>query len=148
MAPSWKLLPFSQLSLLELYAILALRQEVFSVEQNCAYQDVDGVDPDAHHLMCWGEGNLLAYTRIIPAGRVYDQASIGRVVVRPSARGKGLAHELMRRSIAAVEELWGRQPIQIGAQQYLLNFYQQQGFEAFGEPYLEDGIPHVHMLRP
>ena len=146
-SPQWLCLPFEHLSLAQLYAILALRQEVFAVEQNCAYQDVDGVDPKAHHLMCWDAGTLAAYCRLIPSGVCYPEASIGRVVTRATHRGRGMAHDLMRRAISTVGDLWGVQAIQIGAQQYLTAFYQGHGFVAVGEPYLEDGIPHIHMLR-
>jgi ElaA protein len=143
----WSIVPFAQLTLLQLYAVLQLRMEVFCVEQNCPYQDVDGVDPDSYHLMAWEGGKLIAYARLIPPGRVYAETSIGRVVTSPAARGRGVAHSLMQKAILFNQESWSGYPIQIGAQQYLIAFYQGHGFVQVGEGYLEDNIPHIHMVR-
>lgn len=118
------------------------------MEQNCPYQDVDGVDPDSFHLMAWEGDKLVAYARLIPPGRVYEEPSIGRVVTSPSARGWGLAHTLMQKAIQFLRESWPEWPVQIGAQQYLTAFYQGHGFAQVGEGYLEDNIPHVHMIMP
>lgn len=142
--------PFAELSVFELYEILALRQEVFIVEQNCPYLDCDGKDYDSHHLMIRDEatGKLLASTRLLPEGLAYkNYVSIGRVVSSPSARGTGIGRFLMRVSIEKTQELFGTQhPIKIGAQRYLLKFYESFGFRSTGEEYLEDGIPHTKMI--
>jgi ElaA protein len=139
---------FADLPLLELYEIMALRQEVFIVEQNCPYLDADGKDPFAWHLQGRdGEGRLACYARLLPAGVSYpDYPSIGRVVSAPPARGTGAGRELMRQSIAACRSLFGPVPIKIGAQTYLLRFYESFGFRSTGEEYLEDGIPHTKMI--
>ena len=141
-------LPFVDLTPFELYDILALRQEVFVVEQNCPYLDADGKDPAAWHLMGRDAGGkLLAYTRLLPVGVPYpEHSSIGRVVSSPAARGAGAGREVMRRSIVLCRHLFGPQPIKIGAQTYLLEFYKSLGFASTGEEYLEDGIPHTKMI--
>jgi ElaA protein len=145
----WITKPFEALTLAELYALLQLRSEVFVVEQTCAFQDIDGQDQAALHLLGTTEaGELVAYARLFEAGRSYDQASIGRVVTSPRHRGHGLGRQLLHEAIAQCEAQFGQQPIKIGAQQYLLDFYQSFGFVVEGKGYLEDGIPHVHMVRP
>jgi ElaA protein len=144
----WHCLPFEALPPLILYDVLRLRAEVFVVEQNCAYQDVDRRDPDAHHLLGYADtGELAAYARLFKAGVCYDQASIGRVIVAQQFRRYGLGKQLMRQAIAYSDALFGPQPNKIGAQLYLEKFYNGFGFERIGEPYDEDGIPHIHMLR-
>lgn len=148
MTLTWTTKPFPDLTLSELYALLQLRSEVFVVEQTCAFQDIDGQDQAAHHLLGYTEtGELAAYTRLFAAGISYPEASIGRVVVSPKFRRYGLGKLLLHESIAAVEQLFGTQPIQIGAQLYLQQFYESFGFRQVGEGYLEDGIPHIHMIR-
>ncbi|TGE27932.1 GNAT family N-acetyltransferase [Hymenobacter metallicola] len=148
MTLTWISKPFTDLTLRELHDALQLRAEVFIVEQNCAFQDIDGQDAAAHHLLgITPEGQLAAYARLFAAGQCYEQVSIGRVVVSPAFRRYGLGKELMRTAIAHCEQLFGAQPIKIGAQQYLTKFYQGFGFEQQGEMYLEDGIPHIYMLR-
>ncbi|WP_168926921.1 GNAT family N-acetyltransferase [Shewanella donghaensis] len=145
----WKLLSFNELSLDELYELLKLRVDVFVVEQNCPYPELDDKDrlPLTKHLLGVTEqGEIIAYTRILAAGVSYDEASIGRVIVAEKGRGNGVAHDLMMRSINVVKESWPTQNIQIGAQQHLSDFYQQQGFTQSSEMYLEDGIPHIDML--
>ncbi|MEO6039810.1 MAG: GNAT family N-acetyltransferase, partial [Saprospiraceae bacterium] len=141
-------LPFDQLSLDQLYAVLALRQEVFIVEQHCPYLDCDGKDQMSWHLLGRDEaGQLACYTRLLPLGAAYtDYPSIGRVVTAPAARGTGAGKQLMERSIAECRELFGPVPIKIGAQSYLLKFYEGFGFRSTGEEYLEDGIPHTKMV--
>jgi ElaA protein len=141
-------LPFQELSLHQLYEILALRQEVFCVEQNCPYQDCDGKDQGSWHLMGRNEaGKLVCYTRLLPVGLAYPtHASIGRVVSAPSVRGTGAGKVLMEKSIQKCIELFGNQSIKIGAQSYLLRFYESFGFVSTGEEYLEDGIPHTKMI--
>ncbi|MBA4852114.1 GNAT family N-acetyltransferase [Emticicia sp. BO119] len=145
-----KCVPFSELSLEELYAILALRQEVFVVEQNCPFLDADGKDNVALHLMIFDEDeNLVAYTRLFDKNVYYEgYASIGRVVTSPKARGGGLGRILMKHSIEKVLDLFGQAPIKIGAQKYLEKFYQSLGFELTGNDYIEDGIPHTYMIYP
>jgi ElaA protein len=140
---------FEALSALELYEIMALRQEVFVVEQNCPYLDADGVDLHAYHLMMRDEkSKLIAYTRLIPTEVSYSgYTSIGRVVSSPSVRGKGVGKLLMEQSIEAIKAYFGTTfPIKIGAQSYLLDFYRSFGFESIGEEYLEDNIPHTKMI--
>lgn len=145
---NWKIKSFEELSTTELYAILRLRSEVFVVEQNCAYQDLDNTDQLALHLMGTDDtGRLLAYTRLFQPGIKYQEASIGRVITSPLARGTGAGRELMERSIAAVQQQFGAVPIKIGAQQYLQRFYTSLGFEQTSDTYLEDGIPHIEMVR-
>lgn len=144
----WKIKPFEELTTAELYAILRLRSEVFIIEQNCAYQDLDNSDQKALHLMGTDDGGqLLAYTRIFAPGIKFTEASIGRVVTSPLARGKGAGRELMERSISELQQHYGVIPIKIGAQQYLQRFYTSLGFEQTSDTYLEDGIPHIEMLR-
>jgi len=144
----WKIKPFEELTTAELYAILRLRSEVFIIEQNCAYQDLDNSDQKALHLMGTDEeSQLLAYTRIFAPGIKFTEASIGRVVTSPLARGKGAGRELMERSISELQQHYGVIPIKIGAQQYLQRFYTSLGFEQTSDTYLEDGIPHIEMLR-
>jgi ElaA protein len=133
---------FADLSITELYAILALRERVFVVEQACAYQDADGYDQAARHL--WAEdGAILAYLRILPAGSKFAELSMGRVVTAPEARGTGLGRALIRRGLAAV----GAVPVRIGAQAHLERFYGEFGFQRASDDFVEDGIPHLEMLR-
>ncbi len=143
----WTLKHFNDLSPSELYAILRLRSEVFVVEQNCAYQDADNKDQRAWHLMGWLDDNLAAYTRLLPAGVTFAEASIGRVVTSPSVRGQDYGKELMRQSIEQLHRLVGVVPIRIGAQLYLKKFYESFGFVQASEMYLEDGIEHIEMIR-
>jgi ElaA protein len=144
----WRALSFSALSPGELYEVLQLRTEVFVIEQACIFQDMDGSDPAAVHLLGKRDGQLVAYARCFSAGLKFAEASIGRVITRQMQRGSGLGHELMRQAIACVFAQWGEQPIRIGAQARLEKFYLQHGFQVAGLPYIEDGIPHIEMLRP
>ena len=143
---SWICKKFNDLTLLELYAILQLRNEVFVVEQNCPYNDCDNKDLKAWHLMGMEHEKLLAYSRLIPPGISYRESSIGRVVNSRSARGKGLGKELMIESIQRIKLLFHTESIRIGAQLYLLDFYNGLGFVRDSEIYLEDNIPHIEML--
>lgn len=145
-----KCVPFYELSHDELYAILALRQEVFIVEQNCPFLDADGKDQIALHLMIFDtDHNLVAYTRLFDKDVYYQgYTSIGRVVTSPKARGGGLGRVLMEKSIEKVLALFRQAPIKIGAQKYLEKFYQSLGFELTGNDYIEDGIPHTYMIYP
>lgn len=147
MSINWKIIHFNDLNPHELYAIIQLRNEVFVVEQNCVFQDADDKDQGAFHLMGWQNEKLVAYTRLLPAGAAYKEASIGRVVTSPLARRTGIGRELMEQSINTLFQLWGQQDIQIGAQLYLKKFYESFGFVQTGDVYLEDGIEHIHMIR-
>ncbi|MES2583936.1 MAG: GNAT family N-acetyltransferase [Pseudomonadota bacterium] len=142
----WKLSAFYALTVPELYAMLQLRTEVFVVEQNCIFQDMDGADDQAMHLLGTQDGQLVAYARLFPAGIKFAEASIGRVITRMSARGGGLGHVLIREAITAVHAQWGQQPIRIGAQARLKGYYSQHGFVDVGVPYIEDGIDHIEMV--
>ena len=144
----WKFIAFDALTLTELYAALQLRSEVFVVEQACVFQDMDGADTAAMHLLGTSNGRLVAYARCFAAGMKFKEASIGRLITHSELRGSGAGHVLVRRAIASVTQQWGPQAIRIGAQARLENFYRQHGFEATGAPYVEDGIAHVEMLRP
>ncbi|MGE0707280.1 MAG: GNAT family N-acetyltransferase [Planctomycetota bacterium] len=148
-APAWRCLPLAALTPHELYRVLDLRTRVFVVEQTCPYRDTDGLDldPGALHLLGERGQALVAYARLLPPGLAYPEPAIGRVVTAPEARRGGLGKALMLRAIEEVEARWPG-PIQIGAQRYLERFYGELGFAPVGEPYLEDGIPHVHMIRP
>ncbi|PRD48705.1 GNAT family N-acetyltransferase [Sphingobacterium haloxyli] len=138
---------FKELDTTELYQILKLRNEVFIVEQCCPYQDIDEKDLISYHLMCFVNDNLAGYTRLLPAGVSYDEVSIGRVVVGPHFRGLKLGKQLMEKSISSCKELFGSSTIRIGAQVYLIKFYNALGFAEIGKPYDEDGIPHIEMIR-
>jgi len=144
---NWTIKRFDELTLDELYNILQLRNEVFIVEQNCIYKDLDGKDRSAWHLMATEDDKLIAYTRILPPGVSYNDPAIGRVVTSPSKRRSGLGRELMKRSIEACEKLFGTTSITLSAQVYLKSFYGSFGFIVMGEEYLEDGIPHIEMSR-
>ncbi len=144
----FRCLSFEELDIHTLYAVLKLRQEVFCVEQDCAYQDLDDKDQLACHILGFKGGQLIATTRLLMPGESYPQAcSIGRVVTSADVRGKGLGQALMRYSIEQAELRFPNHPIQISAQQYLTKFYQSFGFAQQGEGYLEDGIPHIGMHR-
>jgi len=147
-APVWRLLAFDDLRVYELYEVLRLRSEVFVVEQQCLFHDIDGTDQKAMHLLGVQHGELQAYARCFPAGVKFPEASFGRVVTRQSARGHGLGHVLIAQATAAITQVWGPQAIRIGAQMQLADFYAQHGFVDTGTHYLEDGIPHLEMLRP
>jgi ElaA protein len=140
---SWTYKSFDELSVHELYAAMRLRSEVFVVEQNCVYLDPDGYDDRAMHLLGYRDGELVAYARIFGPGIKYAEASIGRVITSAAVRGTGAGQELMREAIARCEP----GPIRIGAQQYLERFYGAFGFVRVSEPYDEDGIMHIEMVR-
>jgi ElaA protein len=146
MLPKWKIRRFDALSLLETYSILQLRSEVFVVEQNCVYQDIDGKDSKAIHLFGEFEGEIVAYARLFKPGDYFAAASIGRVVVKQIFREKKWGHDLMREAIAALADI-GETAITISAQLYLKKFYESHGFVAVGEQYLEDDIPHIEMRK-
>lgn len=141
---------FDELTNLEIHEILRLRSEVFVVEQNCVYQDIDGKDLDALHcFLVLENGEIAAYTRIFDQKKYHDEkTSIGRVIVNPTHRRKGFGIAIMDYSINECERLFGKIPVQIGAQQYLRKFYKELGFEETGHDYLEDGIPHTTLIFP
>jgi ElaA protein len=144
----WLLKRFDELTPYQLYAILQLRNEVFVVEQNCVFQDADDKDQNSYHLMGFLDNKLAAYTRLVPARIIYEQASIGRVVTSPVVRRSGAGKMLMQQSIDSLYTLFGKVPIKIGAQLYLQSFYESFGFERISDIYLEDGIEHIYMLKP
>ena len=144
----WSTKHFSELTVNELYAMLRLRSEVFVVEQNCIFLDMDNNDQIAYHTMGWLNGELIATTRLFDVDQSYPgYQSIGRVVGSPKHRGIGAGKALMQYSIAECERLFGKHPIKIGAQLYLKKFYNEQGFEQAGEMYYEDEIEHIPMIR-
>lgn len=164
---NWQLKTFKQLSADQLYQLLKLRSDIFVVEQDCAYSDMDGLDRHSQclHLMAYGEvttmydndisnspedqqeAPLIAYARLLPPGASYPgMSSIGRVIVNPDYRIKGMGHQLIEIAKEHTLQYWPGLDIKIGAQAHLENFYAQHGFKVISEPYLEDGIPHIHML--
>jgi ElaA protein len=147
--PTWKWKTFTQLTPDELYAVLALRQRVFVLEQRCLYPDIDGHDRAAHHLLGQEEPGpaLAAYLRVLPPHTRYPEVSLGRVVLAPETRGRGQGRALVQRGIDFIGEHYPRAPIHIGAQDHLRRFYESLGFRAVGGVYDEDGIPHVDMVR-
>ena len=137
---------FDQLTNTELYNILKERTNVFVVEQNCPYPEVDGKDVQSYHLYKEEDGEIIAYLRILPPGVSYAELSIGRVLVKKEYRGQRLAHELMMRALQFIEDELNETTVKIQAQDYLRKFYGSFGFKAISEVYLDDGIPHVDML--
>jgi len=147
----WQFTHFNDLSPADLYEVLAQRQDVFILEQTCLYPDIDGLDPQAHHLLGWrtidGRRQLAAYLRVLGPGVKYAEMSLGRVITTKAARGGGAGRALLQEGIARAEALYPGHRIRIGAQQYLEKFYQGFGFETVSAPYDEDGIMHIDMLR-
>ena len=138
---------FDELTSIELHDMYALRSEVFVVEQDCVYQDIDGNDPKSIHVLGKIEGELVAYARILDQGLSYtDYSSIGRIVVSPAYRAQKLGHELVYFAIKTTQKEYANSPIKISAQAHLEKFYEVHQFKATGEAYLEDGIPHIGML--
>ena len=154
---AWRFAPFAELTSREVHDLYRLRAAVFVVEQECAFQDVDGADPESWHLLGYsssplgdrqGGGELIAYARLIPAGIKFAEPSIGRVITAIAVRGTGLGKILMVETLRRAEKLWPNRAIRIGAQQRLERFYEDFGFVTDSAPYDEDGILHVEMLRP
>ena len=143
----WILKKFEELSVYELYAILQLRNEVFIIEQNCVYPDLDNKDQLSYHLMCWQNNKLIAYTRLLPPGIEYENPAIGRVVTSPAVRKSGIGKELMKQSIDCTDSLFGKKSITLSAQLYLKKFYESLQFTTTGKVYLVDGIEHIKMIR-
>jgi ElaA protein len=149
----WQWKTFDELSADELYEIMKIRQEVFMIEQNCIYQDIDDLDKTAWHLTAWdtkqtNTRKVQAYLRIVFPGYKFKQPSIGRIPTVKELRRNGLGKELLRNAVLKIEMEYPNQPIRISAQQHLYKFYAQFGFEQVSEPYDEDGIVHIEMLRP
>ena len=143
----WKIKPFKELSLYELYSLLKLRSIVFVVEQNCVYQDIDDKDEKALHLLGEYNDEIVAYARLFKSGDYFDNASIGRVVIHPNVRDKKLGHELMQQAIAAIATYFNETKITISAQLYLQKFYESHQFVKTSDVYLEDDIEHIEMKR-
>lgn len=138
---------FKELTKQELYSILQLRSEVFVVEQDCVYQDIDGKDQNALHVLGFKNDALVAYTRIFKAGDYFKQSSLGRVVVSKNERQYKYGYDIMKASIKAIKEVFNETTIIISAQVYLKKFYNSIGFYEIGKEYLEDGIPHIEMIK-
>ncbi len=143
---NWTYQHFTELNTKELYQIMTLRSRVFVVEQNCVYLDLDQKDFNCWHLCGWVAGELVAYARVIAPGVSYEEASIGRVVSHPDNRAKGFGKELMKVAIQKTRAQFHITRIKIGAQCYLIRFYESFGFQKVSDEYLEDGIPHIEML--
>jgi len=143
----WQIKSFDHLSVHELYDILRLRSEIFVVEQNCVYLDLDGKDKLALHLFGEFEGKIVAYSRLFEPGISFDNSSIGRVVVDANFRARQWGQDLMREAIAGIKAHFGESKITIGAQLYLKKFYESHGFVQTSEMYLEDDIPHIEMIK-
>lgn len=143
----FKIKRFNELSTQELYQLLQLRSEVFVVEQNCVYQDLDGKDEKALHVLGFYENEIVAYTRLFDKGYYFDEASIGRVVTSPKMRHKKWGHDLIKISVETIEKEFNTSEITISAQEHLKKFYEAHKFVQSSEMYLEDDIPHIQMKR-
>lgn len=144
----WTWQRLDELTARQLHAIVAAREAVFVVEQQCAYQDADGRDLHAWHLTAWGAARVAGYLRVVDPGRKYAEPSLGRVLTTGPFRGTGLGRRLVDEGLRRCARAFPGQAIRISAQQRLERFYREFGFAVVSEPYLEDGIPHVEMLRP
>ncbi|HET9653685.1 MAG TPA: GNAT family N-acetyltransferase [Usitatibacter sp.] len=146
---TWRCAPFDELTPREIHDMLQARSAAFVVEQNCVFLDIDGIDPSCWHLVGYETSDhLVAAARLVPPGTKFPEPSIGRVVTTGAVRGTGVGRELMREAIAHAERLWPRQALRVSAQQHLEKFYGSLGFVTTSAPYMEDGIPHIDMLRP
>ncbi|SRR5690554_135325 len=143
----WEAKYFSELTIEELYGLLRLREQVFIIEQNCVYPDLDNKDQKAVHVLGKLDGKIIAYSRLFKPGDYFDTASIGRVVTDNSYRNLKIGHTLVAKSIEEIKNYFNQERITISAQCYLLEFYKSLGFEPIGEQYLEDGIPHIRMIK-
>ena len=145
---TWQLKPFAELTTIQLYQLLKLRVDVFVVEQQCPYPELDDKDhqKDVYHLLGYESDKLVACTRLLPKGVSYPSVSIGRVATSADHRGGGIGHQLLEESLRACQSLWPNESIEIGAQAYLEAFYTRHGFVKMSDTYLEDGIPHIDMI--
>ncbi len=142
-----KIKTFKELTTQELYDVLQIRAEIFVVEQDCVYQDLDGKDQKALHILGYKSGKMVAYTRVFKPGDYFKEASIGRVVVKENERQHKYGYAIMKASIEAIKNHYNETAIRISAQTYLRRFYSNLEFKEVGEEYLEDGIPHIHMIK-
>jgi ElaA protein len=145
---AWRFARLDGLTAREVHDILQARSAVFVVEQACVFQDMDGADPASWHLFAASGDALAAYCRLVPPGVKYREPSIGRVITTQAVRGTGMGRELMGEALRRCEALWPGAAVRIGAQLHLERFYGEFGFARASEPYDEDGIPHIEMLRP
>ena len=145
----WSCDKFSQLDSLKIYELIKLRVNVFVVEQNCPYPELDDKDihAETRHLTAYNNSQLFAYARLLPAGVSYPEVSIGRFAVEESVRRQGLGSLLMEKSLNEITHIWPNSKIRMSAQTYLKDFYEKFGFSKVSDEYLEDGIPHIEMLR-
>ncbi|MGG7470004.1 GNAT family N-acetyltransferase [Chryseobacterium arthrosphaerae] len=143
----WKIKTFDEFTVPELYAVLKARIDVFVIEQNCPYPDLDNYDQKAVHIWAEEDGQVLAYCRVFDKGIKYEETSIGRVLTTEQARGKSLGKLLIQYAVETIENRFHTPEIRISAQDYLLRFYEGFGFEDTGKKYLEDDIPHTEMIR-
>jgi ElaA protein len=144
----WQCLTFHSLTPSQLYTVLQLRSQVFVVEQACIYQDLDDLDQDSMHLIGFLDEQLVCYARLVPPGVKYEEPAIGRITSHPSVRRSGYGRAVVGRAIEICQDIWPAEGIRISAQQRLENFYKEFGFKSVSAPYLEDGLPHIEMIRP
>ena len=142
-----EVLTFEELTTKKLYDILRLRSEIFIVEQDCVYQDIDGKDERAIHVMGWEDGILVAYARCFKGGDYFEEAGIGRILVRENYRKMHYGHKITNAAIEVTQKRYNAEKIKISAQTYLVTFYEHHGFKTVGDRYMEDGIPHVAMIK-
>ena len=147
-AVAWKTAAFAELSAADVHDALRLRQDVFVVEQDCVFHEIDGRDPHALHVLGRRGPDLVAYARIFAPGVIGPEASIGRIVTSPEARGEGLGHALFKEALRVVEGIAPGAAIRLSAQHHLERFYAAYGFRGIGDVYIEDGIYHLDMVRP
>lgn len=147
MIPEITLKPFHELAVGELYALLKLRSDVFVVEQQSIYHDLDGYDQSALHVLAQDDQGLAGYVRLLPAGLKYDEPAFGRLVVAPRARKTGVSATLIHEALGSIHARWPNLPTRIEAQAYLKDYYTRFGFVPEGDIYSMDGIPHIQMLR-
>jgi ElaA protein len=143
----WQWCELTDLTTLQWYAIAAARSAVFVVEQNSIYQDLDGFDARAAHLIGWENNEVAAYLRCFAPGAKWPEAALGRILTTQPFRGSGIGRELVARGLSRIDQLFPNSPVRIGAQSRLEKFYNSFGFTVASEPYIEDGIPHIEMLR-
>ena len=141
----WVKKKWSDISLEELYSVLRLRSEVFVVEQDCVYQDIDNKDQIAIHLLGYINKELIAYSRLFNEGDYFKETSFGRAIIKKENRGQGYGDELIKESLKTIKNYYGNKKVKISAQAHLKSFYSKHAFIAKGKEYLEDGIPHVSM---